>query len=305
MDNLTPQQKEQYLKDLYKRYPELNKNATQFAKAVQKQAANSAAKKGPSELKEVKKLKDYTALKATTTPEQKEKQIQYAEQVRNFPRRIEYINKPMDYNLFPYLQAKKIVWNCMKESLQQQGREFIIDGNLKEILGELTKYFIRDKSCKFDLNKGINLFGFVGVGKSWIMQIFSTFTNMLELQTAFQVKKMRSITQEIRNNKKIEFQTVLNGVNCFDDVGFEPLQIRIFGDTESVFTTIIDENYERFKKSGKLCHITTNLLPEVEQAQQQTILSTYGVRVADRCKEMFNLIYLGGNSKRGQNEGQQ
>ena len=67
--------------------------------------------------------------------------------------------KPKPYQLLDYTEAKKLFWF---KYLNPEG-DFKIDNENKTIVQELVKWSIRDKSCKFDLEKGIFLAGDVGL----------------------------------------------------------------------------------------------------------------------------------------------
>ena len=54
---------------------------------------------------------------------------------------------------------------------------------------------------------------------------------------------------------------------------------------------VLTQRYENFTEGKYLTYVTTNLLPE-------DLEEHYGSRLAERAKEMFNLIFVDGISRR-------
>lgn len=201
-----------------------------------------------------------------------------------------------DTNLMQLGKAKKEVWGIMQDMLAERGLKFVLDAYNKQALDNLTRYFIRDTSFDGVLNKGVCLFGDVGRGKTFIMEVFSQFTMLNDLPTAFLITDMKTVSREAQAVGMPSVPQYTQGVRSYDDVGFEEKAAH-FGNKICVFTELINIAYNKYCKSGKLCHVTTNLAL-TDTFGLGTFLTHYGPRVADRCKEMFNFIYLGGDSKR-------
>jgi len=75
----------------------------------------------------------------------------------------------------------------------------------------------------------------------------------------------------------------------FDDLGSE-IKASNYG-KEDIFSRILELRYNEFIKKGTKTYITSNLSFE-------DIKERYGVRVYDRCYQMFNQLELNGKSRR-------
>lgn len=76
-----------------------------------------------------------------------------------------------------------------------------------------------------------------------------------------------------------------------DDLGREPQTVKSFGDDISAMHDLIHFRYQVFQKMGYKTHISTNLdFKELEER--------YGVAIADRIKEMCEVIVFSGESLR-------
>lgn len=77
---------------------------------------------------------------------------------------------------------------------------------------------------------------------------------------------------------------------AIDEVGREPMDAKHFGTGINAIQTVLQLRYEQ-----RYCfytHMTTNLDPDKEFSQR------YGDYIADRVKEMFNVIKIEGESRR-------
>jgi hypothetical protein len=77
---------------------------------------------------------------------------------------------------------------------------------------------------------------------------------------------------------------------AIDEGGSEPMDSKHFGTSLNVIQTILQLRYE--VKNQFITNMTTNLNPDIEFA------TVYGEYIADRVKEMFNVIELKGESRR-------
>lgn len=77
---------------------------------------------------------------------------------------------------------------------------------------------------------------------------------------------------------------------AIDEVGREPVDSKFFGTGINVIQTVLQLRYEQ--RYNFFTHITTNLDPDREFALR------YGDFIADRVKEMFNVIKIEGYSRR-------
>ena len=77
---------------------------------------------------------------------------------------------------------------------------------------------------------------------------------------------------------------------AIDEIGKEPTDSKHFGTGISVIQTILQLRYE--VRREHITHGTTNLNPDEQFAR------IYGSYIADRVKEMFNVIEIKGETRR-------
>lgn len=197
-----------------------------------------------------------------------------------------------------YEEARRIVWHICQEKSAVIGRQFQVDDNNKAVIQNLIKYFIADPSGEHDPAKGLLIFGAVGLGKTYLMSVMQTFVHAAKIeQRKFIIKVCADIVDEVEETGKdapgiTAVQKYFYGQDyCFDDLGQELAVLQRYGNTFSVMERILVKRYANFVNGKCITHITTNLTPE-------DIESTYGSRLADRCNEMFNFVFMDGKSRR-------
>lgn len=150
------------------------------------------------------------------------------------------------------------------------------------------------------LSKGIMLAGNFGVGKTWLMKLFSK-----NIRQVFHIKNAKEIAdsfesggEEIINDFIFKHRNPLNDSDafnqpfaglCIDDLGTESLKNH-FGNKKNVIGDIVELRYNK-GNTGIFFHATTNL-----SAQQ--LNDFYGGRVVSRMREIFNFIELTGQDRR-------
>ncbi len=184
----------------------------------------------------------------------------------------------------------------------------VTDQNEKE-LHALALYFTQSENfLKLkqleapSLTKGILLRGQVGTGKTLAMRLFNNFLSEVNVR-GFRILACRHAVREYRQegDKALErygrkcYSSDPDQrrplVICFDDLGVEDTKAKSYGNEPSVMGDILMDRYEAFIRDGMLTHVTTNLT----NAQ---LKETYGLRIYDRMKEMFNVIKMEGKSFR-------
>lgn len=152
----------------------------------------------------------------------------------------------------------------------------------KEQFEKLISYFTGEE------NKGLLLFGGVGVGKTKLMQCLEwnpkasyAVKSCREISELFAKKdggyEAMQIFKGLMRGQRNDFNQTDYGV-CFDDLGEEKSK-RHFGNEANVMEDILLARYQR-PELWKYTHVTTNLT--VDQIEE-----IYGVRVRSRMREMF------------------
>lgn len=192
---------------------------------------------------------------------------------------------------------KKEFINSMKEV--EPG--FIVDERNRNILSEMYNY-VWCKSNLFDSSKGLLLWGPLGVGKSVLIKglqrylgkinryrygcnndrLGFKFSSAIEIALLYAEKGMNGIAQYTDRECMCNL--------AIDELGREPADSKHYGTGINVVQTILQLRYEVRREF--VTHATTNLNPDTE------FVGKYGDYIADRVKEMFNVIELKGSSRR-------
>lgn len=193
--------------------------------------------------------------------------------------------------------------------------EPVFNEQAKAIFKALCYYFAGDADFEnmgknWKLDKGICLMGNIGTGKTTLMNMFAK-----NKRQCFQVISCRNIAGQFadaKGNKTGDYSAheILQIYStdkvlatneyryflqkslgyCYDDLGTESVK-KNFGNEVNVMEEIILNRYDNRHTGWHYTHITTNLTAD-------QIGETYGNRVRDRMREMFNIIELTGDSLR-------
>lgn len=142
------------------------------------------------------------------------------------------------------------------------------------------------------LDKGILLYGNLGVGKSMLFEIFHGMGKYLyklnnrdfwfpKISTGSFVDQYMNSLKE--NSSTFNLDAYRRGNLYIDDLGFEK---KAFNNHELIGELL----FERYRNNA-LTFVTTNLSPK-------EISGRYGARIGDRLAEMFNIIKWEGESLR-------
>lgn len=218
--------------------------------------------------------------------EETEEALRLARKAKHFTlERIKYFEKISKPTVFQKHSAEQLF-----EMFMNAGYKFADDAHAAKVKN-LCCYFANDSRGKLDLNRGILLLGNIGNGKTSLMRFFST--NQLY---GFRIERIIDITSDYKvlgeggvkaysTNLKVPLNLygLENYGYCFDDIGTEEIPARHYGESKNVFAEIILSRYDNHLTPFNSTHATSNKsLTELE--------NTYGSRVFDRMKEMFNII---------------
>lgn len=188
--------------------------------------------------------------------------------------------------------------------------KFVFDAINQPIFMLLCFYFSNDRAFVdyadhlglkgASLDKGLLLGGMIGVGKTWMMKLFSK-----NQRQVFTVKTAKSIAdtfqsegeESIRNLIECPKLPVNDAQNffhptlgiCIDDIGTEELKNH-YGNRKNVVGDLIELRYAN-GNVGRFMHMTTNLT-------MSQVKEFYGDRVGSRLRETMNIIELKGDDRR-------
>ena len=182
---------------------------------------------------------------------------------------------------------------------------FGVDQFNEEIIENLCLYFTGNPG-KYDLKKGLLIFGNVGCGKTTLMRLFNenphgSFRIVPCKRLADEILKAGNDADQVLNSySRLSSNTLIarrfnNGSNlgwCFDDLGTED-NVKSYGNQRNVMADILLRCYDNNTLRGRI-HITTNLPRSMylNEAGQEIlgIKEIYGDRVVSRISEMFNEV---------------
>lgn len=185
--------------------------------------------------------------------------------------------------------------------MQQAEPRFVIDNRNKALIAAIYDW-VWGKSSTLDSTKGLLLWGPLGVGKSLLLkglQIYEGRINRLSFgfrndRLGFHLVSAAEISLRYAENGMEALSRYADRTRianlAIDEVGREPLDSKHFGTSLNVIQTVLQLRYENRQKA--LTHITTNLNPNTDFA------SKYDYYIADRIKEMFNVIEIKGETRR-------
>lgn len=191
--------------------------------------------------------------------------------------------------------------NEFANSLKSVSPQFTIDNGNKLLVSSLYEYAWRHDG-RLDPRKGLLLHGDLGVGKSTLLKGLQNFmgkinrycygldnpyitfqlTSAAEIALLYAEKGIDGISRFTDREKM--------GNLAIDEVGREPLDSKHYGTSINVIQTILQLRYE--ERHRYFTHMTTNLDPN------DGFSGAYGYYIADRVKEMFNVVKIEGRSRR-------
>lgn len=175
-----------------------------------------------------------------------------------------------------------------------EGKQFEVYDS--ELLNGLLLYFIGSPDSPYDLHKGLWFDGNIGTGKTTLMNVFRAF--LIKLRKGFMIHTAADITSSYSISGDLD--TYVNNHNgysgqpielCIDELGREQMPAMHFGNKLNVVQHILHQRYGLWQRRGIITHVTTNLTPNEVKVRYEDF-------IFDRCRHMFNIVTIGGYSKR-------
>lgn len=151
-----------------------------------------------------------------------------------------------------------------------------------------------------DFDKGLFLYGPLGLGKSLTMLALRHYMNWVkshyeQKRDDYRLQAWMKSASELANIYAVDGQPRLiqyadPEINLvIDEFGREPCPAKYYGTEMNVLQFLLQLRYDHRRVS--VTHVTTNM-------QLDDVAPKYGAYVADRCLEMFNFIEFKGESFR-------
>lgn len=214
------------------------------------------------------------------------------------PSNFHIAGKPLNWTKS---DTERFWMNELVSSMKEVEPGFIVDVRNKGILSAIYNW-VWGKKGILDPSKGLLLWGDLGVGKSVLLRglqkyegkinrmcfgcrngkLGFKFTSASEIALLYSEKGMDGISRFTDRERM--------GDLAIDEVGREPTDSKHYGTGINVIQIILQLRYEVRREF--ITHMTTNLNPDEDFSR------IYGDYIADRTKEIFNVIKIEGETRR-------
>ena len=160
----------------------------------------------------------------------------------------------------------------------------VLDSETTSAIANVARWLSKDTVTKSSLI----LRGYIGVGKTTMLRAICTLFIGLNLG-GFRIVSAFELA-EYAKNRELFSQLKTADYLAIDDLGQEPYTIKDYGNERSPFEELMSARYDKLKQTI----ISTNLVV-VDNKDQ--IEERYGSRIADRLREMCNVINYDPNKK--------
>ena len=190
---------------------------------------------------------------------------------------------------FPFILQKESCRKCLERYYKAEAGIDEIDESTAEHIDQVAQWM-----CNSD-KWGVMLMGSVGNGKTTLMNAtisviklaYTNSKNRIGISRLCHVLNVpaKRITDLARLD--VDYYPLYSTIVGLDDLGEEPTEVLSYGNSITPVIDIIEDRYSR----RRLLIATTNL-------DEGAIAKKYGTRVADRLREMMDVITFTNHSYR-------
>lgn len=183
-------------------------------------------------------------------------------------------------------------------------KDFKITNGDRGLYNDIFQWCIRNPEGKLDIDKGLLLWGNIGVGKTTILKIVREFCRIPGIRPpkrigisigapySFAIKSVHEILSKYQERPSSLDSYADCAYLAIDDIGAETKEVNRYGTIKNVIDELLQRRYDKFCADKEFTtHLTANI-------SKEKIKDHYSERTYDRCKEMFNFIEIRGNSWR-------
>lgn len=183
---------------------------------------------------------------------------------------------------------KSMLLNCYKAEVVKRKMKWVLDSATEERVGKAAKWLIGKNKT------GLLLYGAAcGTGKTTLANAMCTLIDYIFYSPYSNDRK--SVTRvtalnlvKIYSDSPDYYRKLVNTeLLCIDDIGTEPVNIKIYGNEFSPVTELIYNRYDNQRMT-----IATSNLSEEQLGER------YGERINDRLREFFDRMHFDGKSYR-------
>jgi hypothetical protein len=171
---------------------------------------------------------------------------------------------------------------------QKYGRKFV--DQYRSVIPELIQYFSGNESQLLPSDRGIYLFGNIGVGKTVLFETVQELTRITWRKNFFRIfdtARMSLIKDEEEFISDLDYQKPA----LYDDLGSTPTMVKVYGSDLYPMVEVISARYRLFQRKGVPSFFTSNFSPE--ELEQE-----YGTRIVSRLTEMCSCVKISGRDLR-------
>lgn len=188
----------------------------------------------------------------------------------------------------PFLaeDTERMMLAAYEAEVESRGNAFLDDDHIRNVIAIVS----RELSGNMP-KAGMFLCGMCGNGKTTMLLAFQNLLNLLTdrgyfkmlndygLQTRISVKSAVDIMDMARDDKRSYRMLRERSMLAIDDLGREDVNLREYGNNTSPIIDLIEFRY----REQLFTAVSSNLTP-------REITEKYGIRVADRFREMFIVV---------------
>jgi hypothetical protein len=160
----------------------------------------------------------------------------------------------------------------------------------RSLIPEMILYFSGNESKLLPSDRGIYLSGYVGVGKTALMDTIQEMARVAFNKNYFRTFEAGRIAL-IRDEEEFLKAVNYDKPALYDDLGSEPDSVKVYGTEILPMVEIIMARYRLFQKRGVPTYFTSNFTIEALEEK-------YGSRITSRLTEMCSLLKLDGMDMR-------
>lgn len=171
------------------------------------------------------------------------------------------------------------------------GNKFVLDDENVWIYHTVVKYLMGHDTGPVTTSKGLYIWGRVGCGKTTLLRVAGVFAKIFNKRNGYRIQHCHDCSSDFQLRGPESLNDSSGGSICYDELGSEPLTTSYYGTQVPVMAMHVDKRYRLWTTMGRWTHFTSNF-------DLKWVGENYGVREADRVREMCNVLKMPGGSRR-------